>query len=437
MSINSIARYWAWTLNNYSEEDVNKIKTWAKNNPNLGHIIFGYEEAPTTGTKHLQGGLAFKSGKKTKGTAIINQIGVHLNNLLPCRKHYNATVNYCSKENKDGSEKIVWQWPDNFINIKKDLYGKKEKKQTKTEVFELAKQGKFTEIDGSYWLTYEKQIKRIYTDNLPVDKMFFDQGEKNYFKTFNCLLYGKTGTGKTYRLEMIVKAINTWWESYCITRKMEYMPLTVYRKQQNKWWDDYLGQKIIIIEELEPNWVQMAQSNLKTWIDSEPFPAETKGGHIQAIRPWFFLLTSNYDLEDLCGFGKTDYNPKVLYEPLSRRINCIKVNNFDQAVIFPNIGMLCDYFWSIADVKKNYELKCKNYYNELLKISDKPTITASEPDRENQINEPILIPSDDEQATTSDARQESKEEKYIYCCELPGYENQLEPPKAIKRKRQN
>ena len=362
-----------------------------------------------------------KSGKKIRGSTIINEIGIHLNNVEPCKKVYQANVHYCSKPNEDGSQKFIWQWPTDFINIKNSLK-ETSKKQSKKEAVELAKQGKFDQIDGSYWLTYEKQLKRIYTDNLPVERMFFDQGPgKNYFMTFNCLLYGKTGVGKTWRVEQIIYSIKFWWQSYCNYYKLKYEEPTVYKKQMNKWWDDYLGEKIVVIEELEPNWVQMAQSNLKMWFDSEPFPAETKGGHIGAIRPWFIITTSNYDLADLCGFQKEGFNPKVLYEPLNRRINCIKVSDFNQMIDFPNLRMLYDYFNTIADVKKNYLEQCKQNAINLMK---KHNQFGYQEDPEEQPLEPVLLPSEDE-ATTSGRPLE----EYVYAEEVPGMSTQLEQPK--------
>ena len=304
-----------------------------------------------------------------------------------------------------------------------DSLKEKVKKQTKKEVFELAKDGRFSEIEGQFWLTYDKQIKRIYTENLEVQPMFYDQGPGlNYFYAFNCLLHGPTGTGKTTRVKAIVYTINFWWEIYCNNNGIKFEKLTVYKKQQSKWWDDYLGQKIVVIEELEPNWVQMAASKLKIWFDSDPFPVETKGGNISSIRPWFIICTSNYDLADLCGFRQEGFNPKVVYEPLSRRINQIKVNDYNQLVDFPNLNMLSSYFDTISEYRRNVEL---NYQRQALESLKRHRQFGFSEDPEVEPNQPILLPSDEEQATTSGR----PEEQYVYCEEVPGMQSQLEPPK--------
>lgn len=457
---NKTSRFFAFTLNNPTGSQEEKIQDFAKSCKDLYHLIYSKEKGTQEETPHFQGALAFKPDKRKRCLQVKTLIGIDSLHIEPCKKHYTANVNYCKKPKNKEEEtfKFVWQWPENFFNLPKSGNASisKPKKQTKNEVFELAKAGKFEEIEGCHWLTYEKQIKKIYADNVPVQKMFFDQGPgRNYFKTFNCLLFGPTGTGKSFRLDLIVEAINNWWFSWCTLKNINYKELTVYHKQQNKWWDGYLDEKIVIIEELEPSWVQMAQSKIKTWIDSNPFPCETKGGSISKIRPWFFLMTSNYDLEDLCGFGKDDYNPKVLFEPLQRRINCIKVNNFTQSINFPNYSMLFDYFWDISEVRLNYKKLSKEYSNKLeldeqyqLKLKkcslnknrfiDQGTVISdilnevdevatSSADRENQINEPILIESDIE----NNGRPDDKD--YVYVDKTPGYEGQLQPPRKKHR----
>lgn len=54
-SSNSTSRRWKYTLNNYTEEDIARLKSV----PCLRHVC-GKEKAPTTGTPHLQGYIRFK-----------------------------------------------------------------------------------------------------------------------------------------------------------------------------------------------------------------------------------------------------------------------------------------------------------------------------------------------------------------------------------------
>lgn len=433
--MNQFSRYYAFTLNNYTEEDISAIQKWAMSDTNIMHLIYAKETAKT-GTKHLQGGVAFKDKKRFK----------YIQSRLPkchiekCKKHYNATVNYCkkAKNEEEAISKEVWQYPMDYIKMPK-FKGEKVKGQSKNEAYELAKKGRIDEIEGKWRLSYEKQLFKVYADNIKVADMIFDQKDINYFKAFNCLLYGPTGTGKSKRINWIISAINWFWKTYCKKTGKQYEELNVYYKQHNKWWDGYIDQKIVVIEELEPGWVNIAQSKLKQWIDSYPFPCETKGGSINKIRPWFIIMTSNYDLEDLCGFGKDDYNPKILFEPLKRRINCIRVSKYEQDVKFPDFFMLWQYFSTIDEIRIQETLakeKFKNklaYDNEFVKamndFDNKENIdpNASDADRENQVNEPILI--NEEETINVAGRQDKseekgKEEEWVYIDELPGYENQ-------------
>jgi len=52
------AKNWCFTLNNYDENDIAKLSNLVRNNHAM-YVIFGKEQAPTTGTHHLQGFVAF------------------------------------------------------------------------------------------------------------------------------------------------------------------------------------------------------------------------------------------------------------------------------------------------------------------------------------------------------------------------------------------
>ena len=45
-------RRWAFTVNNYTEKDVDVIRSW---NKSAKYLIFGKEKAPKTGKPHPQG----------------------------------------------------------------------------------------------------------------------------------------------------------------------------------------------------------------------------------------------------------------------------------------------------------------------------------------------------------------------------------------------
>ena len=71
-----------------------------------------------------------------------------------------------------------------------------------------------------------------------------------------------------------------------------------YKKGPNKWWDGYHGQKTVVMDEADPeSWADL-ESLLKVWGDRYSFVAEVKGGSRKILPEWF-IVTSNYTLEEL------------------------------------------------------------------------------------------------------------------------------------------
>jgi len=70
---------------------------------------------------------------------------------------------------------------------------------------------------------------------------------------------------------------------------------------QNKWWDGYKGQKVVVLDEFDKCHSACLGSHLKKWADPwVPFVAEAKS---TALPPDYdvLIVTSNYSLEELFG----------------------------------------------------------------------------------------------------------------------------------------
>ena len=83
---------WCFTLNNYTEEDVGRLCCL----PAPYCCLFGKEEAPTTGTKHLQGLLWRDDDHRFKRSTAENMLGGHA--YLTACKDFEAAQGYCVKE---------------------------------------------------------------------------------------------------------------------------------------------------------------------------------------------------------------------------------------------------------------------------------------------------------------------------------------------------
>lgn len=263
----SRSRAWTFTINNYTDASYDAIKE-----VDCKYLVVG-KEVGEKGTPHLQGYIYFDNAKTLRAAK----------GLLPQQPHMevakgNAQQNfeYCSK---DGD---FFEKGDRPLTAK----DKGELEQKRYErAWELAKTGDIEEIDVDIRMRLYGTIKRIRADYQAMPQSL-DQLDFWWF-------FGASGTGKS-------RAAREENPGY-------------YIKNKNKWWDGYVDQPCVIIEEWFPAVVPALQQMLKEWCDHHPFSAETKGSSMN-IRPVKIIVTSNYTLEECFGHDRTG-----LYEPLSRR----------------------------------------------------------------------------------------------------------------------
>ena len=225
-----------------------------------------------------------------------------------------------------------------------------------------ALEGKFDLIDAEKLIKYDTKFKKIYAENREFKCLYFDNRFGNFFKEFFLFMHGPTGTGKSFRVNDIVYTLQCWWKDYCEDNGLKFRELGVFRKNCSKWWDGYLGEEIVVIEELQPSWCSIAGSKLKVWLDQYVFSGEVKGGTIEQIRPKWFILTSNYTLEQLF----TDSEGKVVTEdlfPIRRRVYSVMVNSKIDNIGWPNLDKLALYFDTISAVREEMSVNFKNNYS--------------------------------------------------------------------------
>jgi len=104
-------------------------------------------------------------------------------------------------------------------------------------------------------------------------------------------------------------------------------------------------------------------SNIKVWLNQYVFSGEVKGSNIAKIRPYFWIITSNYSLKELF----TDKDGKVHendLKPIQRRLYSIQVNSIVDEINWPRLDKITEYFDIIKNIRiKMYEHFKNKFYN--------------------------------------------------------------------------
>lgn len=89
-----------------------------------------------------------------------------------------------------------------------------------------------------------------------------------------------------------------------------------YRKAQNKWWDGYQGEEVVILEDLDGPFLN---HYLKIWGDKWRATGEVKGAVVPLMHKWF-IVTSNYSIREIVEMGaKGDRVDWIMGEAIERR----------------------------------------------------------------------------------------------------------------------
>lgn len=272
----SRSRGWVFTLNNFTEEDENRLVVPPTH---VRYVCWGYEVGES-GTPHLQGCLW--TYNPVRMPTVKDYVGDRAHVEI-ARGQPSKAIAYCEK---DGLFFEIGTRPQDSDG------NKRAQKERYAKAWELARSGKLEDLvveDPQLALQYWGTLKKIAAES---QKMPESLAELDFH-----WWYGETGTGKS------------------LTARQENPG--AYIKLRNKWWDGYTNQQCVIIEEWGPDDARFLAGHLKQWCDHHPFTAEVKGGTI-FIRPPKVIITSNWTMEECF------LNPQDLI-PLQRRF---KVRHF-------------------------------------------------------------------------------------------------------------
>lgn len=358
---------WVVTINNPLSEDYDEFRNFVESpSYKATYYLLAEDRAPTTGTKHWHGIICFE--KRHLMTSIKKHI----------KKWHIEPMRGSFTEARDYTLKYAKNIPDAFIREigkppQDTRISSKQNEDKWDALFLAAKKGKFEDIPPKEYIRYHKAIREIYIENQKALDMPPNTNLKEHF----LWLWGSTGKGKSYTVRHHIKErIQTMYEE----------PIDIYLKTLNKWWDHYSGEKIVLIEEANPDACEHLATFFKTWFDEYAFVAEAKGTIAPKIRPEFIIVTSNYSIEEC--FPRSQDS-----DPLKRRLLSINIDH-----ITPT-GLRCTLDWpSNIFLESNRNLQISSLIRPVTQLDDISDFsndneyqTNQEPSKQNDSDRPLPI----------------------------------------------
>lgn len=279
------SRNWLVTCNRYGADDLVLISSLAKD-ISVRYMIFGEELAPTTGHKHLQGFVQFRHVRKFVG---VQKFFAGLTHANLCMGDCKAVkmAEYCKKSGE------FWEFGRAPVpSAVSGSRGGTQRKVNYEQVIKLAEEGKFDKLKRKFpkqFIAYYRTLQGIHKDYgvMPADL----DGVTGVW------IYGPSGSGKSHYAR-------------------EKFP-GCYDKACNKWFDNYKGEKNILLDDFGKSHHVLAH-HLKRWSDRYAFSAEVKGSQIN-LRPDFIVVTSQYRIGEIWSDIET-------VDALNRRFSKIKIH---------------------------------------------------------------------------------------------------------------
>lgn len=279
-----------WCFTNFNLE-FNYKSIFDNKKFHIRYIAYGEEVCPSTNRKHHQGWLYFDSDKES-----IKQVSKMLGNAncRPCKGNIEQQENYCSKEghyteigicpNKQGARTDLEEVKNNILNglIKCD---------------EIACE------KPSLYHQYGRTLTKI--EDIALRRKW-----RNWM-TEGIWYYGETGCGKSE------KAFEN------------YNPLTHY-KYTEEWWDGYIGQETLIIDELRGDTIRFRE--ILALADKHPHYVKRRCREPIPFLAKQIIITSALHPKDIF----TNLNADDKLDQLYRRFKIIKLDKIPQKCLEGN-----------------------------------------------------------------------------------------------------
>lgn len=300
-----ISRRWMATLQNPVAD--NLPAQWHADG-DVDFVAWQVEEAPTTGTPHLQIYFITKVNPRNKNGFSLKWVKENLNSkmsLKPCREFdgpdggsHAECVKYVTK--RDTRLRGPWML-GKYVEHEKIVAGGKQsgekRKATLLEVKELIDQGA---TDQELWQSHFSIMSLAHKSFNAYRSSLKSNQRKTTTKVL--VMYGPSGTGKSHTASQIGDANGgAYW----------------LRKPADggiDWWDNYNGEPVVIIDEFY-GWLPF--DTLLRLCDKYPYLVNTKGSFVPFVAK-LIIITSNKPPREWYSEEKID---AVMWAAFVRRIS--------------------------------------------------------------------------------------------------------------------
>lgn len=268
-------KYWCFTVNNYTDEDVDRIQDVDELDREWSYVVIG-KEIGEGGTPHLQGYIEMNKVKRLSA----------MKKLMP-KAHFEVRLGsskqaseYCKK---DGD---YFEW--GTVSEGRGKKGSKVTEEKYAAAYALLLDGKLEEIEPDIQIRHYSNLVRLKLDRQVMPEELKD--------TCGIWIHGPPGIGKSTKARSLCN--NKYYDKAC-----------------NKWWDSYNNEEYVIVDDLDKHHECLGH-HIKRWTDKFGFPAEQKGRTIM-IRPKYVIITSNYSPEEI-------FKDPVMAAAIVRRCSILK-----------------------------------------------------------------------------------------------------------------
>ncbi len=269
---NTQGRYWCFTLNNYTEEDEERLRALPDSHPRVSFIQWG-RETGESGTPHLQGYLELDRRLRLRQL----RVGELLGPRVHCERRRGTAQEAKTYTEKDGDFEAHGSASVDQSGKRNDLGKIQEQIEAGSSELEIAQEY------FSQWCYHRKSFAKyaqlIQTNGLRTDLKIY-------------VLWGESGVGKT---------------RYVFGK---YPDVFSVPDPDLRWFDGYTGQETVLIDEYRGT---ADDSFLLKLFDIYPLQVAVKGSFVN-WRPKRIFVTSNM---------QPPFGHDAIERPLKRRVHHI------------------------------------------------------------------------------------------------------------------